>query len=372
MGFKINESQPADYLRKPKETEARKDNLSQSPAPSAVDSKVGENNLYGLLRRNLIRNNPAISGEQPNLQFSAANTSHSILSKTGNAPVPVSSVQESNRSIINQVAETFATVVNAVFPFQQGGFDLFPPLIPLLPTNTNLTMGNPSDAEIDVSQPNNYLLVKEQYTSSYDRDRGIPNWTSWHLDSDSLGSTRRQNDFRPDETLPDGWYQVTPGDYSGSGYDRGHMTPSGDRTSSITDNSATFLMTNMIPQASKNNQQTWANLENYCRELVGEGNELYIVAGGQGTKEYIADGRVAVPEYTWKVILVQPEGTDDLSRVTADTRVISVYVPNDNNVVSDWRDYLVSADYVENQTGYDFLADVPDEVENQIEAKIDG
>lgn len=368
MAFKITENQPADYFPKPSETFVEKEATNQLQSPAA-NSKIGENNLYGLLQKNLIQNNPLISGTAPDLRFSGANTTHSIYTRTENKMLPVSSVQEADRSIISQIAETFATAVNAVFPFQNTGFDLFPPLVPV---SEHLTLGNPSDAAIDTNQPNNYLLIKDQYTSSYDRDRGIPNWTSWHLDSDSLGSTNRQNDFRPDETLPDGWYQVTPNDYRGSGYDRGHMTPSGDRTSSVEDNSATFLMTNMIPQASKNNQQTWANLENYCRELVGQGNELYIIAGGQGTKEYIADGKVAVPENTWKVILVQPEGTDDISRVTAETRVISVYIPNDNNVVSDWKNYAVSADFVEQQTGYDFFSDVPDEIENQIEAKIDG
>ena len=69
-------------------------------------------------------------------------------------------------------------------------------------------------------------------------------------------------------------------DYSGSGFDRGHHTPSADRTSSIPDNSATFFMTNMMPQAPNNNQGPWEELETYCRTLVGQGNELYIIMGG--------------------------------------------------------------------------------------------
>jgi DNA/RNA endonuclease G (NUC1) len=361
MTFKINENQRADYYRALVEPPAQEQNSNQS-VPMAVNSKLGENNLYALLQKNSILSNSSIVSLQSNSPV-FENITHSVFTKTDNKSVPISSVQNSDNSIFDKIAETFATVIDAVFPFAGNESDTV--------VNQNLVMGNPSDAVTNADSPNNYLLVKDQYTSSYDRDRGIPNWTSWHLDSDSLGSTSRQNDFRPDETLPDDWYQVTPEDYRGSGYDRGHMTPSGDRTASREDNSATFLMTNMIPQASKNNQQTWANLENYCRELVGQGNELYIVAGGQGTKEYIADGKVAVPENTWKVILVQPEGTDDLSRVTAETRVISVYIPNDNNVVSDWKNYTVSTDFVEQQTGFDFFSEVPDEIENQIEARVD-
>jgi len=238
-------------------------------------------------------------------------------------------------------------------------------------SSVHLTMGNPSGAVTDVNQPTNYLMDKPQYVLSYNRDKGEPNWTSWHLDSSWLGSTARQDDFRPDSTLPSSWYHVTATDYSGSGYDRGHMCPSGDRTKTVADNSATFLMTNMIPQAPTNNQQTWANMEFYLRALATSGNELYIISGGQGVSGYIANGNVAVPTYTWKVVLVLPSGTNDVSRVTTSTRTIAVFIPNNNSVVSDWKQYRVSVDYVESMTGYNFFSNVSDSVENTIEATVD-
>ncbi|HXG86485.1 MAG TPA: DNA/RNA non-specific endonuclease [Pyrinomonadaceae bacterium] len=238
-------------------------------------------------------------------------------------------------------------------------------------SSVHLTMGNPSNAITDVNKPTNYLMEKAQYALSYHRDNGRPNWVSWHLNSSWLGTTARQDDFRADTTLPAGWYRVQATDYSGSGYDRGHMTPSADRTKTVADNSATFLMTNMIPQAPTNNQQTWANLESYCRTLVNAGNELYIISGGQGTSGYIANGYVAVPTYTWKVIMVLPNGTNDVSRVTTSTRLIAVYIPNNNSVVSDWKQYRVSTDYVESSTGSNFFSNVADSVENTIEAVID-
>lgn len=246
-----------------------------------------------------------------------------------------------------------------------------PTSTPVQSTSVHLTMGNPSNAVTDVNQPTNYLMEKAQYVLSYHRDNGTPNWVSWHLDTSWLGSTPRQDDFRPDTTLPTVWYRVLATDYSGSGYDRGHMCPSGDRTKTVTDNSATFLMTNMIPQAPTNNQQTWANLESYSRTLANGGNELYIVSGGQGISGYIAGGKVAVPTSTWKVIMVMPNGTNDVSRVTTATRLIAVYVPNNNNVVSDWKQYRVSVDYVESMTGYNFFSNVADSVENTIESTVD-
>lgn len=237
--------------------------------------------------------------------------------------------------------------------------------------NVHLTMGNPSGAVTSTSAPTNYLMEKTQYALSYHNGNNTPNWVSWHLDSSWLGSTPRQDDFRADTTLPSGWYRVGSTSYSGSGYDRGHMCPSGDRTSSVATNSATFLMTNMIPQAPTNNQQTWANLENYSRTLATSGNELYIISGGNGVSGYINNGNVAVPTYTWKVIIVLPSGTNDASRVTSATRTIAVFMPNNNSVVSDWKQYRVSVDYVESMTGYNFFSNVPASIQNSIESVID-
>jgi endonuclease G len=238
-------------------------------------------------------------------------------------------------------------------------------------TSEHLTMGNPSSAVTDVNQPNNYLMEKPQYSLSYSRDNGGPNWVSWHLDSSWLGSTPRQDDFRADTTLPAGWYQVQATDFSGSGFDRGHMCPSADRTITVTANSATFLMTNMIPQLPANNQGVWANLESYSRTLVSQGNELYIISGGQGLQYFIANGHVAVPAQTWKVIIVLPVGTNDVSRVTTSTRTISVVIPNSGTIGTDWRAYRVSVDQVEAITGFDFFSNVSSGIQAVIEGRVD-
>ena len=232
-------------------------------------------------------------------------------------------------------------------------------------------MGNPSDAVTNVNQPTNYLMEKATYCLAYHRDYRRPNWTSWHLDTTWLGTTPRQDDYRADTTLPSGWYQVQAGDYSGSGYDRGHMCPSGDRTRTVAENSSTFLMTNMIPQAPDNNQITWANLESYCRTLANQGNEMYIISGGYGVSGYIGSGQVALPTSTWKVIIVLPSGINDVQRVTTATRTIAVIMPNQNGLNSDWRTYRVSVDAVEALTGFDFFSNVPVEIQAVIESRVD-
>ncbi|MDO7844829.1 DNA/RNA non-specific endonuclease [Hymenobacter sp. M29] len=246
--------------------------------------------------------------------------------------------------------------------------------------DNNLAMGNPSGAVTDATNyPNNYLMTKTQYSLSYSRDKGKPNWVSWHLSSAWLGSTARQDNFASDGALPSGWFRATSSSYTGSGFDRGHNCPSADRTGSVADNSATFLMTNMMPQAANNNQQTWANLENYERTLVGQGYELYVICGSYGTggtgvngyATTIASGNITVPARCWKVVVVLPEGSSDASRVTTSTRIIAIDTPNTTSISSSWGSYRTTVDAIEQATGYNILSAVNSTVQATIESKVD-
>ena len=237
-----------------------------------------------------------------------------------------------------------------------------------------LLLGNPSNATTDVNFPLNYLMIKPQYSLSYNRDKRTTNWTAWRLDSTWIGTAPRQDDFRPDTTLPAGWYQVTDTDYSGSGYDRGHMRPSGDTTRSIPDNSSTFLMTNMVPQLAANNQGPWEDFESYCRTVVAGGNEIYIMSGVSGSLGLTASG-ITIPQFTWKVAVVLPNGNNDLQRVNKGTRVIGIWVPNFTgtglNINDVWRKYRVSVDSIEYRTGLNFLSDVPMNTQSLLERRRD-
>jgi len=258
---------------------------------------------------------------------------------------------------------------------------IVPPVAPpTAATDSTLVMGNPSNATTNVADFSNYLLREGYYSVSYNRDRGIANWVSWHVVSTDLGPVPRQDNFRFNPSLPVDWYHVDNMSYSSSGFDRGHMCPSSDRTSSISANSSTFLMTNIIPQAPRNNQITWAALEDYTRSLVQSGNEVYIISGAYGEggsttsgglATSIDNGRVVVPAYLWKTIVVLTDGSNDLNRVNNSTRVISVVVPNTDAVNSDWKTYRVSVDFIEQETGFDLLSRVSTSIQNVIEARID-
>ena len=250
------------------------------------------------------------------------------------------------------------------------------------PNDANLALGNPSGATSDPANANNYLLVHPEFTIGYNATRGIPNWVSWHIDKADLGQAPRQNNFRPDAALPRQFYQVSPASYARSGFDKGHNCPSGDRTADLDANANTFLMTNMVPQAPHNNQQTWAHLEEYGRSQVQRGQEIYIIMGSYGRggtgkdgfAETLDQGRVTVPARIWKVMVILPDGTNDLERIATDpaVRLLAVDTPNDNNSVSpDWRQYLTSVDKIEAATGLDLLSALPRDAQARLQKLVD-
>jgi DNA/RNA endonuclease G (NUC1) len=246
----------------------------------------------------------------------------------------------------------------------------------------HMVMGNPTNAVADADIRTNYLMMKTQYALSYNDGRGTPNWTSWHLDSTWLGSiTRPSVDFEPDPALPPDFHRVRHSDYTNTGFDRGHMCPSADRTSTDADNLATFLTTNIVPQAPDNNSGPWLGFEEYLRTFVLAGSEIYIISGGSGTggtgdngyADTIAGGFVNVPAKIWKVALILPVGDNDVSRVDNNTRTIAVIMDNANGDAShQWKRYLATVDHVEALTGSDFYSNVPTAVQGVIEARLDG
>lgn len=256
--------------------------------------------------------------------------------------------------------------------------------------NDPINLGNPTNAQPLASFPENYLKDNNYYKLAYSQTRGTPVWVAWHLQSEDVGSTPRQDDFRPDPDLPGGWYQVTTASYTGSGFDKGHNCPSADRTSSVAANSSTFLMTNMIPQAPMVNQGPWAGLEDFVRNsLVGTNNEAYIVMGNYGQGGYNSTNtlvnsidldNVIVPSKLWKVVLILSKGNNDLTRINSGTIVLTVSIPNDNRLftagsTNAWRNYLTTINTLEsdaNSAGVplNLFKNVADSVRPVLKAKL--
>jgi endonuclease G len=261
----------------------------------------------------------------------------------------------------------------------QGAADLPPPF----PPDIHVAMGIPGGATEDHANKNNFLMKKPYFAVSYNSEKGIPNWVSWHLSKEYLGNAPRKPRFATDTTLPAGFSRIKHEDYSGSGFDRGHMCPHSDRGRDKTMSFSTFVMTNIVPQSHENNAGSWESLEVYGRFLAGkQEKDLFIVAGpvGQGGEgdsgaaETIAKGKVVVPEATWKIIMVVNRGEeeDPVSWVDGDVRLIAVIMPNNRSVPEDdWPSFRVPVAKVEQMTGLKFFTKAPAELIEPLKKKAD-
>jgi endonuclease G len=253
---------------------------------------------------------------------------------------------------------------------------------PRSPADANLSWktlleSNPSGA--NNRNPDNFLIERPQYTLAYNRSRGMANWASWQLNSAWLGTGNRPA-FTADDNLPSDWARITPEDYTGSGFDRGHLVPAADRNRSPEDSAAVFVMSNIFPQAPDNNRGPWEKVESYCRDLAKAGDELYIIAGTTGTggrgsrgeRQRIGRGKITVPAQTWKVIVVNDQPNPEQTILTANTRIIAVIMPNQQGIKEqNWREFRVSVREVEQLTGYNFLATLPTTLQDQLETRVD-
>ena len=132
-----------------------------------------------------------------------------------------------------------------------------------------------------------------------------PLWSAEHLTADSVARARgleRQGTFHEDERLsPDDRAALT--DYERSGYDRGHMAPSGDMPD-LDAQQQSFSLANIVPQTAALNRAQWEGIESAVRQLAERDGELYVVTGPafQGRRLRALNGRVLVPATTWKAV----------------------------------------------------------------------
>ena len=139
-----------------------------------------------------------------------------------------------------------------------------------------------------------------------------PLYVAEHLTRASVEAARaldtRDNRFHPEDRLPQA-ERAELADYRGSGFDRGHMAPSGDMGDPIHDYES-FSLANIVPQDGPLNRNGWADLEAYVRDLAGKLGEAYVVTGPayEGGSIRRLNGRVLVPTHVWKAIYVPGQG----------------------------------------------------------------
>lgn len=188
-----------------------------------------------------------------------------------------------------------------------------------------------------------------------------PYYSAWILTPEHAASQAysRSNNFRADAYV-DGSAKVS--DYRRSGFDRGHMAPSGDFRFDEKAQNATFYLTNISPQRKELNTKTWANLEEQCRSWAKRDSTLIIVTGpilNDYLTNTIGSTGVTVPDRYFKVVLAPYANPP---------RAIGFIMPN-GPVQGGVQATAVTVDQVEEITGFDFFSSLPDEIENEVESQ---
>lgn len=236
----------------------------------------------------------------------------------------------------------------------------------------HVEFGIPTDNDAS----DDFLIQRQQYVLSYNKKLGVPNWVSWNLNATHFGTAPRSDVFNADPLLPSDIYHVVTSDYTGSGYSRGHMVTSEERTATVTDNQATFFLTNVMPQQQDLNGGPWLGFENFLQEQAQQQNkEMYIISGGIFFDDYTTlknEGKVAIPSYTWKIAVIMNagQGLADVKSVN-DLQVITVIMPNVTGVQSiPWQTFKCTVATVDFYTGYSFLDKLPDDIKRVVKFTI--
>ncbi|HEX6279131.1 MAG TPA: DNA/RNA non-specific endonuclease [Pyrinomonadaceae bacterium] len=238
------------------------------------------------------------------------------------------------------------------------------------PTGPHLAFGNPSAATADPSNETNFLVVGQGSVFSYNNSRGGVNWVSWRTTRDDLGPAIPRPDFRPDPRLPDWYNRIGYYDYSGSGYDRGHLVPSADRFANRIHNEETFMMSNIVPQTGALNQYPWNEFEKYIRSQARRRLDVHQIAGCYGEAGRLKH-KITVPTNCWKIAMFLPRGTDP-AELSERTRIIAVDMPNAEGIEkTGWQRYRTTIRAVEEKTGLDFFSARPQALQDAVETRME-
>ena len=219
--------------------------------------------------------------------------------------------------------------------------------------------GNPVPTAVDGAVR---ILRNRAYVVGYSDALRNPLWVAYRLvDADGEDETgERPEGFETDlRTVA----RVEHGDYTGSGYDRGHMAPNFGiaRCFGREAQLETFLMSNIVPQKHALNAGPWKELEQReALNYTGRFREIWVVAGPlfHGESKRMKSG-VPIPNAFYKIQVDEHEG-----RVRSQAFIMAQDADEDSGMAT----MLVTVDEVERLSGLDFFPDLPDEVEHALEA----
>lgn len=239
----------------------------------------------------------------------------------------------------------------------------------LLSCNDNPTNNEDVIIEDDTTQTNDYsnleipeilsnqeIISHKAYSLSYNEEHEQSNWVAYQLlSSELIENFERGNDYREDPLVLTG--TANDDDYSGSGYDRGHLAPAEDFSWDSVAMSESFYYSNMSPQDPSFNRGKWKALENDVRRWAIEFDSVWVVTGcifdnPIGT---IGENNVTIPSYFYKAIMIP------------NYECIGFIMPNER-LSDEPENFVITIDSLESVIGYDLFYKLDDQIESEKES----
>ena len=236
------------------------------------------------------------------------------------------------------------------------------------------------------------ILSRLAYTVSYNSKTKCANWVAWHLSKEHTDGPYPRNGvpYYDDDGTAIGIGMVNNENYK-NGYfldedikgprqefndwtdkryhvNHGHLCPAGDNRWSKAAMNQSFYLSNICPQDIDLNGGDWEGLERRCRGWANQYGNIYIIAGPVFNNEQyrtLGEGRVGIPDAFFKVILRMKNAIGK-----SDLKVLGFIFPNEGTH-HDLIHYQRTVDEIEEITGFDFFSDLPDSIENEVEATSD-
>ncbi|MBM3401067.1 MAG: DNA/RNA non-specific endonuclease [Bacteroidetes bacterium] len=206
-----------------------------------------------------------------------------------------------------------------------------------------------------------YLIQHTYFSLSYSETNRQAEWVAYNLTPAFInGPQDRTDDFRVDPKVRNN--PVGSGDYSGSGYDRGHLCPAADMKLNKISMSETFYMSNMSPQEPMFNRGIWEILESKVRIWAIEKNGVYVITGPilRNICGTINRGTISVPCSYYKIVF----------KDNGNEKIAIALMLNNKSSTSSLKSFVTSIDNIESLTNIDFFSGLSDDIENKMESAV--
>ncbi|MDN3447848.1 DNA/RNA non-specific endonuclease [Psychrobacter sp. APC 3281] len=186
-------------------------------------------------------------------------------------------------------------------------------------------------------------LCMDGFAVMYSGVSRTPLWSAEYLDRTRLQQAKqidREDSFHEESKLPKS-ARASLSDYSGSGYDRGHLAPNANMANRSQQYDS-FSLANIAPQSPRNNRYIWRNIESVTRHLTQQYGEVYTITGVAFTDKKTKQiaNRVLVPSHFFKAVYIP-----------ATNQAGAYYAPNDESERID----VISIDELTTEIGIDVL-----------------